>query len=103
MGYGSELKRILDKKHIKVSELARETGISPTTIYSSIQRDSSIRYDYALKISEYLNISAKKICGNVPAGYHKKDEDLDLIIDSYRHLDKASKERLLKYIKKLSS
>ena len=48
MGYGKNLKQALDDKGMTVRDLCRQTDISPTTIYSIIQRDSSVRYDFAL-------------------------------------------------------
>ena len=41
MGYGKNLKDILDSKGMTVKELARKTGIALTTIYSIIQRDAA--------------------------------------------------------------
>ncbi len=37
-----------------VKELAKKAGIGSTTIYSIIQRDTSIRFDTALRISNIL-------------------------------------------------
>ena len=56
MGYGQNLKNILDEKGMTVKELAKKAGIAPTTLYSIIQRDTAIRFDTALKISNILNI-----------------------------------------------
>lgn len=66
MGYGQNLKNILDEKHISVAELSRLTRLSATTLYSIIQRDSSIRFDTALRISNVLNIDIDQICKNNP-------------------------------------
>ena len=40
MGYGQNLKDILDNKGMTVKELALKAKIAPTTLYSIIQRDS---------------------------------------------------------------
>ena len=48
MGDGQRLKEILEQKGKSVRWVARETTISPTTIYSIIQKDTSIRFDFAL-------------------------------------------------------
>ncbi len=66
MGYGKNLKDILDRKNITVKELARRAGIAPTTIYSIIQRDAAIRFDTALKISNILDIPINAICKDNP-------------------------------------
>jgi len=49
-----------------VKELARKTGIAPTTLYSIIQRDAVIRFDTALRISNILDIPINSICKTNP-------------------------------------
>ena len=66
MGYGKNLKDILDNKGMTVKELARKTGIAPTTLYSIIQRDAAIRFDTALRISNILDIPINSICKDNP-------------------------------------
>lgn len=66
MGYGKNLKDILDDKEMTVKELAKKAGIAPTTLYSIIQRDTAIRFDTALKISNILNIPINSICKDNP-------------------------------------
>jgi len=66
MGYGQNLKNILDEKGMTVKELAKKVGIAPTTLYSIIQRDTAVRFDTALRISHILNIPINSICKNNP-------------------------------------
>ena len=66
MGYGKNLKNLLDEKGMTVKELARKTGIAPTTLYSIIQRDTAIRFDTALRISNILDIPINSICKDNP-------------------------------------
>ena len=66
MGYGKNLKNILDENGMTVKELAKKAGIAPTTLYSIIQRDTAIRFDTALKISNILNIPINSICKDNP-------------------------------------
>ena len=66
MGYGKNLKDLLDDKGMTVKELAKKAGIAPTTLYSIIQRDTAIRFDTALKISNILNIPINSICKDNP-------------------------------------
>ena len=73
MGDGKRLKEILDKQGMSVRKLAKETSISPTTLYSIIQKDTGIRYDFALRISNVLNIDVDDICSD--AGLKKEDWD----------------------------
>lgn len=64
-GYGQNLKDILDTKGITVKELALKAKIAPTTLYSII-RDTSIRFDTALRISNILDIPISSICKDNP-------------------------------------
>jgi transcriptional regulator with XRE-family HTH domain len=66
MGYGKNLKDALDAKNMSVKELARRAGISPTTLYSVIKRDSAVRFDHALRIAGVLGIDVDLICKNNP-------------------------------------
>lgn len=64
MGDGQHLKTVLDKKGKSVRWVAKETGISPTTLYSIIQKDTSIRFDFALRIANVLGIEVSDICSD---------------------------------------
>ena len=66
MGYGQNLKKILDEKGMTVKELAIRAKIAPTTLYSIIQRDTAIRFDTALRISNILDIPIGFICKDNP-------------------------------------
>lgn len=66
MGYGQTLKNILDEKGMTVKELAVRAGIAPTTLYSIIKRDTAIRFDTALRISNILDIPINSICKDNP-------------------------------------
>ena len=75
MGDGKKLKEILDSKGINVRELSRMTGISHSSIYTSINRDSNIRFDYALRIANALDIDVNEICSASPfSGEVTEDE-----------------------------
>ena len=62
MGYGKNLKQALDDNHMTVKELSQLADVSATTLYSCIQRDSSVRFDIALRIATILNIDINTIC-----------------------------------------
>ena len=51
MGDGKNLKKYLDEKGTTVRKIAKATGISATTLYSIIQKDSNIRFDFALRLA----------------------------------------------------
>ena len=87
MGYGKNLKQALDDKGMTVRDLCRQTPISPTTIYSIIQRDSSVRYDFALRIANVLDIDIKLICKDNP---FEQGEELPAFPDNLNGLLDAS-------------
>ncbi len=62
MGDGKKLKEILDSKGTNVRQIAKATGISATTLYSIIQKDSNIRFDFALRLANELEIDVNEIC-----------------------------------------
>ena len=66
MGYGANLKKVLDEKGLTVKDLSRKTGIAATTLYSIVQRDTSVRYDSAIKIAGVLDIPINAICKDNP-------------------------------------
>ena len=47
MGDGRKLKEYIDSKGTNVRKIAKETGISASTLYTIIQKDSNIRFDFA--------------------------------------------------------
>ena len=58
MGIGYILDELLKEKDINVNELARKTGISPSTLYSIIRRDNTkADLDILMKIARELKVS----------------------------------------------
>ena len=89
MGYGTNLKKHLDDNKMSVSKLARKTGISATTLYSIISRDSAVRYDFAVRIANVLNIPISDICKENP--YSDSTDVLPHIPDEFADkLEKAA-------------
>ena len=76
MGDGKRLKEIIDAKGTNVRTVARAAGISPTTIYSIIQKDSNIRFDYAIRLANVLDISEKEICSAPAFSGELSDEEI---------------------------
>lgn len=66
MGDGKKLKEILDMKGTNVRKIAKETGISPTTLYTIIQKDAHIRFDFGLRLANALEIDVSEICSASP-------------------------------------
>ena len=80
MGDGKKLKEILDSKGTNVRQIAKATGISATTLYSIIQKDSNIRFDFALRLANELEIDVNEIC-SFPARSQKKKSILHYPMD----------------------
>ena len=66
MGDGKKLKEHIDNKGINVRKIAKETGISATTLYTIIQKDTNIRFDFALRLANALEIDVNEICSASP-------------------------------------
>ena len=62
MGDGVRLKELIDQRGITVRRLAKETGISATTLYSIVQKDTIIRLDNGIRIAAALNIPLQSVC-----------------------------------------
>lgn len=66
MGDGRRLKEILDERNMSVRSVAKQAGISPTTLYTIVQNDTAIRFDFALRIANVLDIETSEICSKMP-------------------------------------
>ena len=58
------------------SKIAKATGISATTLYSIIQKDSNIRFDFALRLANELQIDVNEICSASPFSGTIKEEEI---------------------------
>jgi len=56
MGFGKNLKKILNEKNKTVIWLSKETEIPSTTIYSMIKRDNTPKFDVVEKIATTLEV-----------------------------------------------
>ena len=65
-GRWEETERNTDSKNTNVRQIAKATGISATTLYSIIQKDSPIRFDFALQLANELEIDVNEICAASP-------------------------------------
>ena len=80
MGDGKNLKKYLDEKGTNVRKIAKATGISATTLYSIIQKDSNIRFDFALRLANELQIDVNEICSASPFSDTIKEEDRKSVV-----------------------
>ena len=83
MGYGQNLKKILKDRKMTVTELARLCKLNPSTLYTCINRDTSIRYDMALPIANTLDIDVNLICKDNP---YRGEEDFLVKIPETRRV-----------------
>ncbi len=66
MGYGKNLEKAIKDKDWSVAELSRKANVNVNTIHAIIRRDSAVRYDHALRISNVLGIDISLICKENP-------------------------------------
>ena len=66
MGYGKNLQEAIKKSGMSVRHVANLAGISDDTLYSIIRRDSSVRFDHALRLANILDINVTDICKDNP-------------------------------------
>ena len=76
MGDGRRLKEILDERNMSVRIVAKQAGISPTTLYTIVQNDTAIRFDFALRIANVLDIETSEICSKMPYEQNSCEEVL---------------------------
>ena len=76
MGDGRRLKEILDKRNMSVRSVAKQAGISQTTLYTLVQNNTAIRFDFALRIANVLDIETSEICSKMPYEQNTGEEVL---------------------------
>jgi transcriptional regulator with XRE-family HTH domain len=90
MGDGKRLKEILNEKGTNVRQIAKATGINGSTLYAIIQKDSNIRFDYALRLANELGVDVSEICSSDPFfGSITEDEIYPTIKDTIGLLDNS--------------
>ena len=95
MGYGKRLKEVLDERGMSVMEFSRRTEVSSQTIYSIIKRDSSIRFDFALRFANVLNVDISEFCKQNPYDEGEVMPSLQSGLDGW--LDDGRVSRYIKY------
>ena len=61
MGDGQRLKAILKEKGTNVRQVAKKAEVSPTTLYTIIQKDTDIKLDLGLRLATALGVPLSKI------------------------------------------
>ena len=86
MGYGKNLERAIKNKGMSIRGVAALANISADTLYSIIRRDSSVRFDQALRLSSLLSIRVADICKDIPSACSEMDRAI-LVMQMFRCLD----------------
>lgn len=74
MGIGALLQELLKEKNSNVNELSTATGVSPSTLYSIIRRDSmSANIQDLYKVAHYLGVSLEYFYSGTRATYNNRD------------------------------
>lgn len=74
MGIGSRLEKIMKAKGTNANELAQKMGVTPSTIYSMIRRDSNrVDIDLLIKLAKALDMTADEI---ISGKVHEKADTL---------------------------
>ncbi|PHU40858.1 transcriptional regulator [Pseudobutyrivibrio ruminis] len=98
MGDGKNLKELIDAKGTNVRQLAKASGLKASTLYSIIQKDTNIRFDYALRIANELGVDVNEVCSANPfSGELKEDEIYMTVKDHTGLLDKSRVKDYLLY------
>ena len=89
MGVGNTLQQLLEESGSNVNEVAQATGVSPSTLYSIIRRDSmSANIEDLYKVAHYLGVSLDYFY--VKIRYEKEDLPLSTeereLVKKYRQL-----------------
>lgn len=67
MGIGIRLEKIMKEKGINANELSLKIGVTPSTLYSMIKRDSNrVDIDLIIKIARALNMTADELISDEP-------------------------------------
>ena len=97
MGDGKRLKEIVDEKGTNIRKLAKASGINASTLYAIVQKDSNIRFDFALRLANELDVDVHEICSASPfSGAITEDEIYPTFKDTKGLLDTSRVRTYLK-------
>lgn len=103
--YNQRLAEILKEKGLNIRKLSILTGIGPSTLYSIMDRDTKIRYDYAIKIAKVLDVSACEICeeAKVFENVHTDENSMFLSPNINKIVNNASESEMKQIIELLEN
>ena len=84
MGIANKLRELMCSKDINANELAKMIDVTPSTIYSILQRDSkSMNHDLVMKIAHALGVSTDELLGRSGTTRYLSEIEIKLI-DAFR-------------------
>ena len=101
IGDGKKLKEILDSKCTNVRHIAKATRINTTALYSIIQKNSNIRFDFALRLANELEIDMNDPWyeTNAYSSSATLQSKMNTISSAYSELSKSRSEYVQFYMK----
>lgn len=101
VGDGKKLKEILDSKGTNIRQIAKATRISATTLYSIIQKNSNIRFNFALRLANELEINMNDPWyeTNAYSSSATLQSKMNTISSAYSELSKSRSEYVQFYMK----
>lgn len=101
IGDGKKLKEILDSKCTNIRQIAKATRISATTLYSIIQKNSNIRFNFALRLANELEINMNDPWyeTNAYSSSATLQSKMNTISSAYSELSKSRSEYVQFYMK----
>ena len=100
MGIGVRLEAIMKAKDINANELAKKIGVTPSTIYSMIKRDSNrVDIDLIIKIAHALGMTADELLSEER---YEKPDTLAAHFDG-EDLSPEEKEEVIKFVEFVKS
>ena len=101
VGDGKKLKEILDSKGANIRQIAKATRISATTLYSIIQKNSNIRFNFALRLANELEINMNDPWyeTNAYSSSATLQSKMNTISSAYSELSKSRSEYVQFYMK----
>lgn len=101
IGDGKKLKEILDSKCTNVRHIAKATRINTIALYSIIQKNSNIRFDFALRLANELEINMNDPWyeTNAYSSSATLQSKMNTISSAYSELSKGRSEYVQFYMK----
>lgn len=96
MGIKNRLTSLLKEKGMNINELASKIDVTPSTLYSIVQRDSTrIDIDLILKIAHALGVTADELLSEEISRAESVDANKARLLMYYERLNQEGRDRLL--------